>query len=269
MRNLLSLRLMLAASVLAGVSAVSAQEIIAHRGASHDAPENTLPAMELAWEQGADAIELDIWLSSDGKLIVFHDADTKRFEPVKRKITDLTLEQARALDVGVWKGEKFKGVHVPDLGPILASVPKGKRAVLELKDAPRVVPEVAREVKASGRTAAEVCVISFNAETLKASKAALPELPHYFLKSYKKDPTTGKMPEIAPLIAEAKAAGFDGLNLSSDWPWDAAFVKTVKDAGLKIMVWTVDDDVLARRLKAAGVDAITTNRPAWLREKLK
>ena len=82
-------------------------EIIAHRGASADAPENTLAAMKLAWAQGADAIEMDLWLSHDGKIIVFHDATTKRFEGAARKVSDLTLEEARQLDVGAWKGDRF------------------------------------------------------------------------------------------------------------------------------------------------------------------
>ena len=67
----------------------------------------------------------------------------------------------------------------------------------------------------------------------------------------------------------AKAADFDGLDLQYNWPITKSFVSEVKAAGLKLVVWTVDDPAVAKRLTEAGVDGITTNRPQWLREQLK
>jgi glycerophosphoryl diester phosphodiesterase len=267
----LSLAAFLFAIVVAS-SSVSAVEIIAHRGASADAPENTLPAMELAWKQGADSIETDLWLSSDGKLIVFHDANTKRYEPADgtpRKITSLTWEEAQKLDVGAIKGAEFKGTRIPTLEALLATIPKGKRAVLELKDGPSIVPEFARVLKAAGRPVRETCVISFNYESLRASKLALPELEHYLLSDYKKDPKTGELPQLAPLIERAKTAGFEGLDLQFGWPLTKEFVAQIKAAGLKLIAWTVDDETVAQRLVDAGVDGITTNKPSLLRAHLK
>lgn len=250
-------------------STVNAVEIIAHRGASADAPENTLAAMKLAWAQQADAIELDLWLSADGKLIVFHDADTKRFEKNPRKITSLTLAEARTLDVGLWKGEAFKGEPVPTLESILSSMPKNKRAVLEIKDGPHIVPELVRVLRDSGRKPEEFVIISFNHASLAASKKAWPRSEHYFLHSYNKDAKTGEFPQLAPLIERAKTAGFDGLNLHFKWPITKEFKAQVKSAGLKLYVWTVNDEKLAKDLVEAGVDGITTDKPAWLRERLK
>ena len=248
---------------------LSAVDIIAHRGASEDAPENTLPAMQLAWEQGADAAELDLWLSRDGKLVVFHDADTKRFAEPVRKIKEMTLEEIQQLDVGAFKGAPFKGVRVPALESILATVPAGKRIVLELKDGPELIPEFARVVKASGLKTKQMCVISFKEDNLRASKKALPDVPHYFLKGYKADAKTGELPPLEPLLTLCREAEFEGLNLHFDWPVTAEFTARVKAEKLKLLIWTVDDAAVARRLAAAGVDAITTNRPAWLREQLQ
>ena len=248
---------------------LSAVDIIAHRGASEDAPENTLPAMQLAWEQGADAAELDLWLSRDGQLVVFHDADTKRFAEPVRKIKEMTLEEIQQLDVGAFKGATFKGVRVPELESILATVPAGKRIVLELKDGPEILPEVVRVLKASALKPAQMCVISFKEDTLRGSKKALPEVPHYFLKGYKADANTGKFPQLKPLLDLCRDAKFEGLNLHFDWPVTPEFSAKVKAQNLKLLVWTVDDAAVARRLAAAGVDAITTNRPAWLREQLQ
>ena len=246
-----------------------AVEIIGHRGASAEAPENTLASMKLAWEQKADAIELDLWLSKDGRLIVFHDATTKRFDGQTRKISDYTWAETQQLDVGAWKSAQFKGERIPTLDSILASIPKGCRAVLEIKCGPEIVPEFSRVLRASGRAPEEMAVISFNFEALKASKQAQPKLEHYFLMDYKKDAKTGKFPELTPLIARAKAAGFDGLDLQYNWPITKSFVSEVKAAGLKLVVWTVDDPAVAKRLAEAGVDGLTTNRPEWLREQLK
>ena len=246
-----------------------AVEIIAHRGASFDAPENTLASMKLGWEQNADGVELDLWLSKDGKLIVFHDKDTKRFETTARAITNLTLAEARQLDVGAWKGAQFKGEPIPTLESILATIPKGKRIVLEIKDGPHIIPEFTRVLRASGVPEKQLVVISFNFATLAASKKDWPKVDHYFLYDYKKDTKTDTFPELKPILTRAKNAGFEGLNLSYKWPITKAFVSEVKAAGLKMYVWTVNDAAVARGLMEAGVDGITTDKPQWLREQLK
>jgi glycerophosphoryl diester phosphodiesterase len=256
-------------SLLLQQSSVFAVEIIAHRGASADAPENTLASMKLAWEQNADAVELDLWLSKDGKLIVFHDSDTKRFETMPRKISSLTLDEARHIDVGLWKSAQFKGESIPTLESILATIPKGRRAVLEIKCGPEIVPELSRVIHESGRAPEQLVIISFNYDSLVASKKAWPKIDHHFLMDYKKEAKTDSFPELKPLIARAKAGGFDGLNLQFKWPITKSFVSEVKAAGLKMLVWTVDDAAVAQRLADAGVDAITTNKPKRLREQLK
>ena len=248
---------------------VFAVEIIAHRGASFDAPENTLSAMKLAWEQNADAIELDLWLSKDGRLAVFHDADAKRIAGLARRIADLTWAELQQLDVGSWKNPQFKSERIPTLESILATIPKGRRAVIEIKCGPEIVPELKRVLDASNRSRRQLAIISFNFESLKQSRETFPDIEHYFLHGYKKDAVTGKFPELKPLIGRAQAAKFQGLNLHFDWPIDDHFVHEVKGAGLKMLVWTVNDAAVAKRLKSAGVDAITTDRPGWLREQLK
>ena len=225
--------------------------------------------MKLGWAQNADGVELDLWLSKDGKLIVFHDKDTKRFEPVARAITNLTLAEARQIDVGSWKGVQFKGEPIPTLESILATIPKGKRIVLEIKDGPHLIPEFTRVLKASGVEEKKLVVISFNFASLAASKQDWPQVDHYFLMDYQRDAKTQKFPELAPLIKRAKSAGFEGLNLSSKWPLPKEAVSEVKAAGLKMYVWTVDDADLARALASAGGDGITTNRPEWLRGQLE
>ena len=87
----------------------SAQLIIAHRGASHEAPENTLAAFRLAWEEQADGIEGDFYLTSDGQIVCIHDKTTKRVAPKQPELTvaKSTLKQLRSLDVGSWKNPRY------------------------------------------------------------------------------------------------------------------------------------------------------------------
>jgi len=242
-----------------------AVEIIAHRGASADAPENTLSAMKLAWEQGADAIELDLWLSKDGKLVVFHDADTKRYEKEPRKVPELTWDELQQLDVGSWKGEQFKGERIPTLESILATVPSGRRAVLEIKCGPEILPELKRVLDASGKGSNDLAIITFKEDSLRESKKVFPDIEHYFLYGYKKDPVTGQYPDFREVVRVAREANAQGLDLHFDWPITKNFLDEVRLAGLKLIVWTVNDAAVANRLMELGVDGITTDRPYWLR----
>ncbi|HET6567638.1 MAG TPA: glycerophosphodiester phosphodiesterase family protein, partial [Rhodothermales bacterium] len=97
----------------------------------------------------------------------------------------------------------------------------------------------------------------------------LPDIEAYYLASFKQDEATGAWtPTIDTLIARAQSAGVDGLDLAYRGPFDAASVQRIKDAGLKLYVWTVDDPAVARRMVELGVDGVTTNRAAWLSAEL-
>jgi glycerophosphoryl diester phosphodiesterase len=242
-------------------------EIIAHRGASEDAPENTMAAFRLGWEQKADANELDIHLTKDGQIAVMHDLTTKRTAALDKAIAQQTLAELRELDAGQWKGEQWQGEKIPTLSESLAVIPAGKRVFIEIKCGPEVLPELERILKASGKSSTQLVIIGFEYETMKLAKARFPQLLVYWLVSPKKE-TQGRQPPVAELIEMAKAAKLDGLNLNYKFAMDAQFVAQVKDSGLKLYVWTVDDLDVAEKLVQLGVDGITTNRPAWLREQL-
>jgi glycerophosphoryl diester phosphodiesterase len=209
-----------------------------------------------------------MWLSKDGRIVIMHDPNTQRVGGRTNRIATQTWEELQRFDVGGWKGEQFKGERIPTLEAIIASIPPGKRAVLEIKCGPEIVPELERVIRVSKCSFLQLAIISFNFEALKASKEKLPQIQHYFLMDYKTN-TVAAVPKLGPLIEKAKAAKFDGLDLQFRWPIDKAFVKRVHDAGMRLVVWTVDDTAVARRLVESGVDGITTNRPGWLREQLK
>ena len=246
---------------------LSLVEIAAHRGASHDAPENTVASFKLGWEQGADACELDIGLTKDGSIVAIHDETTGRTAGVDRNVAEQTLAELRALDAGSWKGARWTGEKIPTLAEALATMPDGKRMLIEIKCGPEVLPELERAIRASGKKDAQLAIIGFGYETMEQAKARFPQLAASWIAEPERE-SGGTLPPVAELIAKAKAAKLDGLDLSSHFAMDATFVSQVKSAGLKLLVWTVDDPVLAKKLTALGVDTITTNRPGWLRAQL-
>lgn len=255
-------------ALLLGLTSLSAVEIIAHRGASYDAPENTLSSFKLGWEQKADICELDVYLSKDGEIVVLHDKDTKRTGGVAKPVVEQTLEELRALDVGSWKGTQWAGEKLPTLAEVIATVPAGKRLFIEIKCGPEILPKLQEVLKASGKSEDHFEVIAFNYEVMQKGKALLPGIAMHWLASPTKDKATGEIQPVEQLIEKAKAARLEGLNLSKGFPIDAAYVQKVKAAGLKFYVWTVNDAAEAKNLAAAGVDGIATDRAGWLREQL-
>jgi glycerophosphoryl diester phosphodiesterase len=245
-----------------------AVEIIGHRGASFDAPENTLASFKLGYQQKADADELDIYLTRDGKIVVMHDASTARTAGVSNQLAAATFDELRRLDVGQWGKWQGKGFSekIPALSEVLPLIPKGRRLFIEIKCGPEVLPELGRVLKRAGKKPEQTVLIGFGYDTMKQAKAAFPHLQVLWLAGA--DSKTKKYLPVDELIRKAKAANLDGLDLESGFPMDSAFVKQVHAAGLKLYTWTVDDPELARKEAAAGVEGITTNRPGWLREQL-
>lgn len=256
-------------------SSLFAVDIVAHRGASHDAPENTLAAEKLAWQQGTDAVETDIQLTRDGRIIVCHDKTTKRTTGREGTIAAMTFAELRALDAGAWKDPRFAGEKLPTLDEQITLIPAGKRMLVEIKVGPEIVPEVQRCLQRTGASEKNITFISFNYDALQAVRQTLPRYETLYLVGYKapdpkaKDSKAKKQPTIDEVIAQAKAAKLTGLDLQHTWPLTPADVKKIKAAGLQLHVWTVDDVAIARRWIGLGVASITTNRPAWLREQLK
>ena len=252
----------------AAASTILAVEIIAHRGASHDAPENTLAAFNLAWKQKADAVELDIWLTKDGKIVCLHDGNTKRIAGRDNKVADQTLAELHVLDAGKWKSRQWVGEKIPTLDEALATIPDGQRLFIEIKCGPEVLTELERVIKESGKKPQQLAIIAFSFTVASLAKARFPAIEVSWLYDWKKDKDTGEKFTPDQLITKTRAAELDGLDVRFKGPIDAAFVRKVRSAGLKLYVWTVDKPATAKQLAATGVDGITTNRPEWLRQKL-
>jgi glycerophosphoryl diester phosphodiesterase len=240
--------------------------IVAHRGASHDAPENTLPAFELAWKQGADAIEGDFHLTADGRIVCIHDFDTARVSGRKMIVKESTLAELQALDAGAWFKPAWQGTRMPTLREVAATVPSGKKFYVEVKCGPEIVPAMLDELAASGLDDKQIVVISFNAPVIQALKERKPAYKACWLSSFGKDapldPGTGKV------LATVRAIQAEGFSSKADPRLDAAFVKALRDAGIVDSPAVVFDAATARRFLEFGALSITTNRPGFLRDAL-
>lgn len=242
--------------------------IIAHRGASYDGPENTLAAVQLAWEQQADGVEVDIQLSRDGHIVVFHDEDTKRFDTIGKRVRDLTLEELRTLDVGSHKGEKWQGEGIPLLSDILSHIPPEKIILIEIKCGPEIISALQRDISNGSLAAEQVLFIGFHRETMRAIKNYFPAHRALRLYEFYRDPMKGWCPKAEALIAEVREDNLDGLDVSHGPAIDQQFVARIQAAQLPLYVWTVNDRREAKRLQRFGVAGITTDRPLWLRQGL-
>jgi glycerophosphoryl diester phosphodiesterase len=235
-----------------------AVEIIGHRGASYDAPENTVASANLAWQQGADAVECDIYMSSDNRIIVSHDASTARTTGKKYAIRETPSDTLRKLDAGTFKNIKYKGEKIPFLQQTIGTVPVGKELVIEIKCGSEVLEELRKTINAAPKDRKFV-FIGFDFKTICDTKKAFPSNPCYWLCS--------NAELLQKNFKASKDAGLDGVSLSYNII-NEAVAKQAADLGLELFTWTVDDPAEARRLIALGVKGITTNRPGWMREQI-
>ena len=258
------------AAMCAFGSSASGQLIIAHRGASHDAPENTIAAFKLAIEQGADAFEGDFWLGAGGHIMCLHDADTKRVAGKKLSVTKAPFEQLRALDVGSLKDPKWHGEKIPTLDEVLAAVPPGKTFFLELKSGPELVGPMAKVIAKSSLSSDQIVLICFKADVIAECKKQLPQFKALWLCGFKEKKDGTKPPtaeEVAATIKRIHADGLDGEAVPEYL--DAKFIERLKELGVpEFSVWTVDDPKVAKFYSKLGAWSITTNRPEWLRKEM-
>lgn len=242
-------------------------EIVAHRGASFLAPENTRVAVNLAWELRADAVEVDVYLTHDRRIVVIHDENTLRTSGRDLRVAESRAGELRSLDVGSLKAQKYAGEQIPFLDEVLATLPPGKTLFVEVKCGTEILAYLKDELEKSGKQS-QVTVISFDYEVAAGFKKIQPEVPVHFLKSSEKDQHGARAAYRQDLVDRALAGKLDGLGVHYAGV-TREFARAVKSAGLDLYVWTVDDPLEARRLMDLGVDWLATNRPGWMRRQLE
>lgn len=248
--------------------------VIAHRGSSKEAPENTLPAMELAIEQGADMIELDVCVSKDGELVVHHDRTLRRTTNGTGRVNQKTLTELKALDAGSWFDPRFKGVTIPTLrevlevtaGKIMLNVEIKKEAVHpHQQDFEKKLLALLEEFNMIPHT----MISSFNTLTLVRVKELNPQVSTALL--YGNTIRTNLRPKIPiygyqayQLVLRTRA---DGLNVRRNLV-TRGFLRRSRETGVRIHTFTVDQPKLMKRLIQRQVNGIITNCPTRLQNWL-
>ncbi|MBM7585128.1 glycerophosphoryl diester phosphodiesterase [Bacillus pakistanensis] len=251
---------------------------VAHRGASGHAPEHTLLAYELGEQMKGDYIEVDLQMTKDGELIAMHDEKLDRTTNGTGLVKDHTLAEIKQLDAGSWFNEKYPdyaneeyvGLQVPTLEEVIQKFGKDARYYIETKS-PHVYPgmeqkllEILEEYKLTGPNASssKVIIQSFSSESLKMVHALNPTVPLVQLISYK-----GSASITDEQLVEYKTYSI-GLGMSYK-TIDEAYVQKVREHGLLIHPYTVNEKEDMRRLLDWGVTGMFTNFPDRLQEVMK
>ncbi len=241
--------------------------VIAHRGFSARAPENTLASFRKAVEIGADMIELDVLLSKDGRLVVIHDDTLDRTTDGKGKVSEFTLAQLKRFSAGIWFSKKFKNEHIPTLREVF-DLAKGKLLVnVEIKTEAvtnkihgGIAGKVVKLIRRCGMKT-QVIVSSFDPRALKQMRRLDPRIKTATLYDAKLQ--CGKKPE--QIMRECGTSAF---NLSTR-EVSPAIVRLSHAEAKPVAVYTVNDAFTMRKMISLGVDAIFTNAPDVLLKVLK
>ncbi len=269
--------------------AVGRRVVLAHRGASAQAPENTLPAFAMAELQGADALEIDVRLTADGVVVVHHDATTDRLTNGRAPVRALTLEGLRRFDAGhqftMDRGKTFpyrgRGLAVPTLAEVLEAHP-ALGVNVDLKDHDSEMARAAVDAVRRGKAVARTLLTSFDAGVLGEVRRLDPtittglaqaEARALYVAYWTGCLVPGRRPrdsgrrlrETGRIAPSARALQvpprYRGLPLVTE-----GSVAAAHGAGLAVHVWTIDEPGEMRRLLAAGVDGIVSNRPGLARK---
>jgi len=230
--------------------------VLGHRGDLTHAPENTLPSFQQAIQKGADGIELDAKLTSDGHVIVIHDSTVDRTTDGNGRVASLTLEAVREFDAGAWFSEKFHGVKVPLLEEVFETVGKGKLINIELTNysTPRdgLVDRVCNLIKRHNNHA-QIIFSSFISSNLRKAAQLLPEIPRALLA----------MPGFIGVWA--RSFGFMFGDYQALHPHISSVsreqVQRVHRLKRRLYVWTANQPEEVIQLRDWGVDGIFTDDP--------
>lgn len=221
----------------------------AHRGDNYCAPENTLPAFELAIAKGAHQIEFDLRVTRDERLIVIHDETVDRTTNGSGKTTDLTLEQIRALDAGSWKDAAFTGTRLPEFAEVLSLVPPGLLVNCQLYLDPQYVPMVIDQIKAFDLL--DQCFLACMADHIAVAREVEPKMQICSLE--------GQRGPDSDYPDQTIALGAQFIQL---WGWADCLPEVVERLhrhGVAVNWFGTSEAPMMRRLIEAGVDYVLTD----------
>jgi glycerophosphoryl diester phosphodiesterase len=224
-------------------------EIMAHRGASAVAPENTMAAVKAAIDSGAQWVEIDVQETADGEVVVIHDRDLKKIGGVSLTVAGSSLEELQQVDIGSWFGEEFSGERLPTLDEVLRMCKNRIKVNIELKyygAQQQLEQRVAQTVDAQDM-ANEVVIMSLDLQGIMR------------MRNLRPDWTLGLLSSVS--VGNLAALDVDFLALNARFT-SRRLVRQIHQQGKKVMVWTVNDPVGMSSMATRGVDVIITDEPA-------
>jgi glycerophosphoryl diester phosphodiesterase len=224
--------------------------VIAHRGASSYAPENTLAAFDLALQMGARHIELDVHLSADGHIVVIHDDTLDRTTSGSGRIAAQTLAKLRQLDAGSWFRPEFAGERIPTFVEVLERYAGRAHLHVEIKGSTPSLSERTVEAIRRRGMSGMVTITSFQKARLEEIRACAPELPTGWLVRE----------EIDVVIPQSRAMGL--VQLCPRAPTvTPEMVRRLHAEGFVVRAWGVASELLMEQVVQAGADGMTVNFP--------
>ena len=234
--------------------------VIAHRGASKAAPENTIAAFERALTDGADAIQLDVHLSRDDHPVVIHDPTLERTTNGSGPVRGHTMRELKRLDAGAWRGAAFAGQRLQTLQEVLERFRGRTRFWIELKGGPDLYPDVEERIVGL----LEVYDVIDGALVQTFNPAALARL-----RAFSRELSLGAVLARSPLDVEGDVPPAANAVCPSADILGAPEREAIRRSGRQCHVWTVNEPVLMDRLVDWAVDGIITDRPDLLRARLR
>jgi glycerophosphoryl diester phosphodiesterase len=233
--------------------------VIGHRGASADAPENTIAAFELALEQGVDGIELDVHLSRDEQPIVIHDFTLERTTDGVGPVNGRSVRELKRLDAGGWHGRRFRGQRVQTLQEVLERFRDRARFWIELKGDSALYPGIEERVVSMVEiydVVDRVLVQSFDPTAIARVRTLNREVP------------VGALVAQAPVPGDLLRAGAVSAICPDARVLTEELLGEIRGAELDCYVWTVNEPAQMDRLVEWGVSGLITDRPGLLRARL-
>ena len=232
--------------------------LIAHRGASGEAPENTLAAFRRALALGVDGLELDVQVTRDGVPVVFHDATLARLTGRRGRIAQFPRRALREFLV--------RGEDIPTLAEVLALVRDRAVVQIELKRGTSVAPVVAAIHRA--RAGNKVVLASFEPKLVAEARALAPRIPRMLIHDGRLGRPKSPAERAHRLAGRLAGLGAAGVSLDFRAIPSARFIDALKSRGFCVWCWTVNDPRAMLRLARWGADAILTDDPALLKATL-
>ncbi|MFD8569870.1 glycerophosphodiester phosphodiesterase [Streptomyces sp. NPDC059639] len=252
--------------------------VVAHRGASAYAPENTLEAIDKADRLGFDWVENDVQRTKDGALVVLHDTTLSRTTDVEQlypdrapwNVKDFTAAEIAKLDAGSWKGAEFTGARIPTLHQYLRRVEHNHQKLLMEIKSPELYPGIEDQILRQlgrdgwltrGHVKHRLVIQSFDATSVRTVHERRPDITTGFLGT----PAVAELPAYATFADQINPSN---TTIGADYVAAAHAFKGPHGKPLEVYTWTVNDAAAAQRVAGYGVDGIITNNPDVVREAL-